>query len=152
MLYYISEWTFSNHFTAKKRCKKSFIIHLSIAGGTLGFPSAISKQINAAGWASCQNRAICPLPWLSGERRNGPPWHMILPVEGKKAGKWKPKVWPSSCRNLRTPESLYLCPQSDLFWRGFNTLSLWADTREFVMTHPTIGIWCNQTAQCEAPN
>lgn len=52
VLYYISDWSFSNHFTAKKRCKKSFIIHLSMAGGTLGFPPAISKQINAAGWAS----------------------------------------------------------------------------------------------------
>lgn len=29
---------------------------------------------------------------------------------------------------------------------------LWADTHEFVMTHPTIGIWSNQTAQFEAPN
>lgn len=29
--------------------------------GALGFPSAISKQINVAGCAPCQRRAICPL-------------------------------------------------------------------------------------------
>lgn len=69
-LYYITEWTFSNPFIAKKRAK----IHQLFMSprlvlkrrGALGFPSAISKQINAAGWAPCQYRASCPLPWLSG--------------------------------------------------------------------------------------
>lgn len=34
VFYYITEWTFSNHFIAKKkRSKNPFIIHLPMAGG-----------------------------------------------------------------------------------------------------------------------
>lgn len=33
VFYYITEWTFSNHFIAKKRSKKPFIIHLPMACG-----------------------------------------------------------------------------------------------------------------------
>ena len=32
-LYYITEWTFSNPFIAKKRAKTPLIIHLPMAGG-----------------------------------------------------------------------------------------------------------------------
>lgn len=72
VLYCITEWAFSNHFTAKKKDLKSHLLFISPwlvvkRRGALGFPSAISKQINAAGGVPCQYRAICPLPWLSGE-------------------------------------------------------------------------------------